>query len=45
MTNAVRGTVNAQHFQCWWLWCSFEFSVMRCKPLKRALFIMCFSIL
>ncbi|MCD1196858.1 acetyltransferase [Vibrio cholerae] len=43
MTNASRGTVNARRFQSQWAAVVtavvFEFSVMRCQPLRRALAI------
>ncbi len=41
ITNASRGTVNAWRFQSHWaevvMVVVFEFSVMRCQPLRRAL--------
>ncbi|EGQ9392378.1 acetyltransferase [Vibrio cholerae] len=41
ITNASRGTVNAWRFQSQWatvvMAVVFEFSVMRCQPLRRAL--------
>ncbi len=41
ITNASRGTVNAWRFQSQWAAVVsvvvFEFSVMRCQPLRRAL--------
>ncbi|BCI77683.1 hypothetical protein VCSRO102_2942 [Vibrio cholerae] len=42
ITNASRGTVNARRFQSQWatvvMVVVFEFSVMRCQPLRRALY-------
>ncbi|EGR0628519.1 acetyltransferase [Vibrio cholerae] len=41
LTNASSGTVNARRFQSQWAAVVtavvFEFSVMRCQPLRRAL--------